>query len=76
MISILNGILRRDVKYNNDSQLNITRRYVQNYIISDTSSSNVSKSKNLKMKKYFLTSQSGCLLSLFANRFLKISFET
>ena len=50
--------------------------HVQNYIISDTSSSNVSKSKGLKMKKYFLTSQTGCLLSLFANRFLKISFET
>ena len=28
------------------------------------------------MKKYFLTSQTGGLLSLFANRFLKISFET
>ena len=28
------------------------------------------------MEKYFFTSQSDCLLSLFANRFLKISFET
>ena len=80
MISILNGILRRDVKYNNDSQLNITRRYgVINFKIISYQILQAPMYQNqmvLIMKKYFLTSQSDCLLSLFANRFLKISFET
>ena len=50
--------------------------YVRNHIIPDTSSSNVPKSKGLKMEKYFFTLQSDGLLSVFANRFLEISFET